>query len=63
MQMFGAGLLQDRMELGNHRNMDMAQKRQDMLASWAAIDAKLVLEADDIRIGEIQEIGSAAIAA
>ena len=63
MQMFGAGLLQDRMELGNHRDMDMAQKSKDMVASRPAIDAKLVLEADDIGVGEIQKIGSAAIAA
>ena len=51
------------MALGNHRDMDMAQKSKDMVASRPAIDAKLVLEADDIGVGEIQKIGSAAIAA
>jgi hypothetical protein len=61
--MFGAGLLQDCVELGNHRDMDMAQKSEDMFASQAAIYAKLVLEADDISVGQIQKICSTAIAA
>ena len=63
MHLFGAGLLQDCVQLGNHMDMDMAKQREDMAASRTAIDTELVLEADHIGIGEIQEIGSTAIAA
>ena len=63
MHLFRAGLLQDRVELGNHGDMDMAQKGEDMVTSRTTINTKLVLKADHIGVGEIQEIGSAAIAA
>ena len=55
--LLGAGILEDGVQGGDDRHAQVAQQTDDMAAGRTAEDAVLVLEADDIGIGEIEEIG------
>ena len=62
LQLFNAWFLQYRVELGNNRYMNMAQQGEDMATSRPAVDTKFVLQADDVCVSKIKEVGSTAIA-
>ena len=62
LQLFNAGFLQHRVELGNNRYMNMAQQGEDMATSRSAVDTEFVLQADDICVREIEKVGRTAIA-
>ncbi len=57
----GAGMLQNGVERGDDRDAEIAQEGQDVAATGAAVDAVLMLEADDIGVAEIDVIGRAAV--
>ena len=49
-------LLQDRVKVGDNREIQPSQQREEMAASRSAINAKFVLHADHFGIGKIQEV-------
>ena len=55
--LLGAGLLEHGVQRRDDRHPQVAQQADDMAAGRAAEDAVLVLEADDVGVGEIEEIG------
>ena len=55
--LFGAGVLEDGVQGGDDRHPQVAQQPYDVAAGRTAEDAKFVLEADDVGIGEVEEIG------
>ncbi len=59
--LIGARLSQDRMEGRHDRRSQVAHQAEHMAARRAPEDAVLVLETDDVGIGEIQEVGRAEI--
>ena len=50
------------MQRGDDRHPQVAQQAEDVAAGRAAEDAVLVLEADDVGVGEVQEVGRAEVA-
>ena len=55
--LLGAGVLEDGVQRRDDRHPQVAQQPYDVAAGRTAEDAVLVLEADDIGVGEIEEIG------
>ncbi len=55
------GVLQDRVQGGNDRYAEVAQKRQNKTAAGAAINSVFMLKADHISIAKIQVIGCTTI--
>ena len=57
----GAGLTQNGMQRGDDRHSQFAQERQNVAAGRSAENAELVLQADNVDIADVQEIGGAQI--
>ena len=55
------GSLQNRMQRGDHGHSQFAQERQDVTAGRPAENAELVLQADDVHIADVEEVGGAQI--
>jgi hypothetical protein len=58
----GGGRVQNGVQGGDHRQSQTAHEIEQMTAGGSAIDAKFVLNAEQIRVGEIDEVGGALIA-
>ena len=55
--LFAGGIAEHGVQRGDDRHPQVAQQPHDVAAGRAAEDAELVLEADDVGIGEIEEVG------
>ena len=55
-------LAEDGVEGRDDRHPQVAQQAEDVAAGRPAVDAVLVLEADDVGVGEVQEVGRPAVA-
>src|SRR5262249_14453413 len=55
-------LAQDGVEGRDDRHPQVAQQAEDVAAGHPAVDPVLVLEADDVGVREVQEVGGAAVA-
>ena len=58
----GVRLAQDGVQGRDDRHPQVAQQAEDVAAGRAAVDAVLVLEADDVGVGEVQEVGRPEVA-
>ena len=56
------GLAQDGVQGRDDRHPQVAQQAEDVAAGRAAVDAVLVLEADDVGVREVQEVGRPEVA-
>ena len=58
----GVGLAQDGVQGRDDRHPQVPQQAEDVAAGRAAVDPVLVLEADDVGVGEVQEVGRPEVA-
>ena len=59
--MVGIGLAQNGVQRGDDGDAQVAQQGEDEAARRAAVNSVLVLEADDVRVAEVEVIGGAAV--
>ena len=59
--LLGAGLPQERVQRGHHGHAQFSQERQQVAAGRPAVDAELMLHADDVRAAEVEEIRRAPV--
>jgi len=59
--LIGVGLFEDGVEGGDDGHAEFAEEGKDVAAGGAAVDAELVLEADDVDVGDVEEVGGAEV--
>ena len=55
------GLAQEGVERRNHGHFQLANQRQQMAAGGPAVDPKLVLNADDVHVADVEEVRRALV--